>query len=320
MGAPGRRFPYSLALSVLLTFRGGSSGETSHRSGTPVLEPGDRKAILNGAEIAYHVFGHGPPCIAFPGGPGVEWRYLRMPGVEKHLTMIYIEPIGTGGSARLADKAAYSRSRDVTDLEALRAHLGLDRVYLLGHSYGGFVVLEYAIGNPARVAGLILYDTAAADRDEKQWAFVEQRMKRFSERPWYEDAAAAWAVDTASTDEEAHHLWMRYHRFFFFDYDSRKADYDAALAPVRNSVDRTLGGTQQPFDVRPRLSSLGVPTLVIVGTADLITPAEVAEEIHRGISGSRLVVLERSGHFGHMEEPRAFAAAVATWLRSVKSH
>jgi len=309
---------YLATTSAVLTLCGGCIRETSHRSGSSTLPQGHHEAILNGVKIAYHVFGHGRPCIAFPGGPGVEWIYLRMPAVEKNLTMIYIEPIGTGGSARLGSKADYSRARDLADLEALRAHLGLDRVFLLGHSYGGFVALEYALAHAGRVAGLILYDTAAADRDEKQWGLVEQRMKRFSDRPWYEDAAAAWAVDRASSDAEAHDLWMRYHRFFFFDYDSRKDVYDGVLAPVRNSVVRMLA-IQQPFDVRPRLSSIGVPTLVIVGAADLITPPGMAEEIHRGIAGSRLVVLERSGHFGHIEEPLAFAAAVATWLRSTNS-
>ena len=86
---------------------------------------GSHRITVNGAELAYAVHGRGPFAIALPGGPGFGGAYLRMPEVEQHLTVIYVDPIGTGASARLADPAQYKRSRDVADLEALRSALDL---------------------------------------------------------------------------------------------------------------------------------------------------------------------------------------------------
>jgi proline iminopeptidase len=67
------------------------------------LAPGNHGININGVEQHYHVAGQGPLCIAHPGGPGLHWDYLKMRAVEQHLTMLYIEPIGTGSSGRLAE-------------------------------------------------------------------------------------------------------------------------------------------------------------------------------------------------------------------------
>ena len=105
---------------------------------THPLSPGTHHATLNGAALVYHVHGSGPVLVALAGGPGFSWHYLRMPAVEAHATIVYLELVGTGASARLP-AAHYGRARDVADVEALRVHLGLDRIGLLGHSAGGFV-------------------------------------------------------------------------------------------------------------------------------------------------------------------------------------
>src|SRR5689334_22596343 len=116
---------------------------------------------LNGITQRYHVHGSGPVCLAHPGGPGAFWDYLRMPLLEEHLTMIYVEPIGTGGSGRLASHPdGYTRARYAAAVDGLIDHLGVDSVYLLGHSHGGFVAQYYALQHPERVTGVILYDSA----------------------------------------------------------------------------------------------------------------------------------------------------------------
>ena len=125
-----------------------------------MLAPGQHTAVIGGAAVVYHVFGKGPVLVAHSGGPGCDWSYLRMPEVEKVATVVYIEPIGTGASARLANPAEYSRELDVSNVEGLRIHLGLDKIVLLGHSYGGFVAQTYALMYPQHLGGLLLYDTS----------------------------------------------------------------------------------------------------------------------------------------------------------------
>jgi hypothetical protein len=83
------------------------------------LAAGDHLAELDGATLAYHVAGTGPVCLALPGGPGIDSAYLRS-AAERHLTLVYIDPVGTGGSARLPDPGGYTRARYAADLERLR--------------------------------------------------------------------------------------------------------------------------------------------------------------------------------------------------------
>src|ERR1700722_13411648 len=98
--------------------------------------------------------GAGPLILAHPGGPGYDWRYLRMPEVEKVATVVYLEPVGTGSSGRPARATDYTLETYAKGVDAVRADLGLERAILLGHSHGGFVVQAYALAHPERVRAL----------------------------------------------------------------------------------------------------------------------------------------------------------------------
>jgi proline iminopeptidase len=96
------------------------------------------------------------------------------------------------------------------------------------------------------------------------------------------------------------------------------ADYWAhadRLAPVRAAmrawVDPLHGEEPAPFDVREQLSSIAAPALILTGERDFLCGPRWARELHDGISGSQLTILERSGHMAHLEEPEAFSRAVA---------
>jgi len=122
-----------LLLGLLLI---AARSEAADTASPAALRPGDHRAPIHGATIAYHVFGSGPVVMVHPGGPGIEWSFVRMPRLEKFATVVYIEPIGTGASTRLTDPRGYTMDRYVSDVEGLRAHLGLETFVLLGHSHG----------------------------------------------------------------------------------------------------------------------------------------------------------------------------------------
>src|SRR4051794_26936265 len=125
------------------------------------MDIGTHTVELDGLLQRYHVHGSGPVCVALPGGPGVDWAYLRMPALEEHLTMVYVEPIGTGGSGRLASHPhGYTRDRYARALLALLDHLGLATPHLLGHSHGGVVAPYFALHHPRPGAPAGLYGTA----------------------------------------------------------------------------------------------------------------------------------------------------------------
>jgi proline iminopeptidase len=275
------------------------------------LAPGDHLVMLDGEPLAYHVAGTGPVCLAMPGGPGIDAAYLRS-AAERHLTMVYIDPAGTGASVRLADPSGYTRARYAADLEKLRAHLGIEKPCLLGHSYGGMAVLLHAVTHPDRVGRLILYDTTArADAEFSRAA--RARLAVHENEPWFTEVNRGFSEENrVKTDDDATRVLQQIAPAYFFQ---PRADLLAALRRSRgyaapmSAVDRT------PYDLRKELGKITVPTLVLVGRHDFVCAPEVAAEIAAGIPGAELHVFEKSGHFAHLEEPEAFARAIADFVR-----
>jgi pimeloyl-ACP methyl ester carboxylesterase len=284
-------------------------------AGSPFAE-GRHVARIEGAELAYHVRGadrERPPAIVIAGGPGLAWDYLELPAsIANRITLVHLELAGTGTAARSADPSTYSRARDVADVEALRTHLEVDEIVLIGHSYGGFVALEYALAHPDRVAGLVLYDTSATS-GPSLWAEIRANLAARAGAPWFEDAAAAFAAFPKGTsDEELAALFRRAVPLYLHEWPA--ATIEAWLPHVRVSHARSHLTPAEPFDVEARLAELRMPTLVLVGASDFVCSPAMARALADGIANAELVVLDASGHFGHIEQPDAFAAAVLAFV------
>jgi proline iminopeptidase len=293
----------------------------------PELAPGAHRVTIAGSEIAYHVAGSGPIVIAHPGGPGIEWTILAMPQVEKFATVVTIEPIGTGGSGRLPDPRGFTMDRYVADVEGLRAHLGLDKFVFLGHSHGGFVAQSYALAHPDRLRGLILYDTTPTTGTEWQ-KDVEANLQWFKDEPWFAEATDALAHETsATTDEEITAIFRREMPLYFAEWTRRSKEYEPyranvrlTVAPGKATTDSSASnqvGVAPVLEVRERLGAIRVPTLVIVGKRDFVTSEKFGRMLHEGIRGSQFLLLEHSGHMGHIEEPAAFSKGIRSFLKSL---
>ncbi|MGH3739501.1 MAG: alpha/beta fold hydrolase [Micromonosporaceae bacterium] len=87
------------------------------------LAPGTHDVLIDGIALRYHIAGEGPICLVHPGGPGVGWDYLRLPRLEGELTLVYLEPVGTGASGRLADPRGYTLAQYARLVEGLIDHL-----------------------------------------------------------------------------------------------------------------------------------------------------------------------------------------------------
>ena len=148
----------------------------------------------DGTRLAYHRAGEGAPLICLPGGPMQSSAYLGdLGGLTAHRSLVRLDPRGTGESAAPADPASYRCDRQVDDVEALRAHLGQDRVDLLGHSAGGTLAVLYAARHPDRVGRLALVTPSPrpvgleiSDADRRTVAELRR------DEPWFPDAFAAF--------------------------------------------------------------------------------------------------------------------------------
>lgn len=281
------------------------------------LDAGSHDIVLDGVPQRYHVAGTGPVCVIHSGGPGIAWDYLRMPALEAKLTTVYVEPIGTGQSGRLPDHPrGYTIDRYVASLHGIIAHLDVPKVYLLGHSHGGFVAQRYALTHPDRLAGMILHGSAPAAGAEL-FAEATRNLEAFARRHEGKPEAAAilktWASIGGIADDDGYTAVMRQLLpVYFADYWGRERE----LAPLRASMraSHVVGGPA-PFDNRDNLASITVSTLVLAGRHDFICGLRWAKDLVDGIPGSALHVFEHSGHMGHLEEPDGFAEAVTDFVR-----
>lgn len=269
----------------------------------------------------YHVHGNGPVCVVHSGGPGIDWEYLRMPALEEHLTMVYVEPVGTARDSRLPTHPhGYTRERYSSFLEVLVNRLGVPEVHLLGHSHGAFVAAYHAMHRPERVAGVVLYEGAPVTGPEhgaEAARMVEAFAARHADHPGLPGVLAAFAAMPAmSTDEQTTAVARGVLPSYFADYWGE----EERLAPFRNAVRATyISGLDEDLapdvvDDRVALKGLTVPALVVVGRHDVICGVRWARELDELIPDSRLLVLENSGHMGHLEEPGRFAEGVRRFV------
>ncbi|MFJ5263804.1 alpha/beta fold hydrolase [Streptomyces sp. NPDC088387] len=287
------------------------------------LSAGTHTVEIDGVEQRYHVHGTGPVCVAHSGGPGIDWEYLRMPALEEFLTVVYLEPVGSGGSGRLASHPnGYTRSTYSRFLDGLIGHLGVPKVYVLGHSHGGFVAQYHALRHPGRLAGVILYESAPLTGPE-HGAEVGRQVGLFAERnagrPELPAILAGFGAVADATDDARFTALLRtLVPVYFADYWGREEEFAPFRARVSGSYVTSLDEdlVADVVDDTGTLGSLTVPALVVVGRHDFICGVRWGEELHRLIPGAELAVLENSGHFGHIEEPAEFAAAVAGFVNA----
>lgn len=276
------------------------------------LAPGSHGVLVHGIEQRYHVFGQGPICLVHSGGPGVNWDYMRMPRLEEHLTLVYVEPIGTGGSGRLPDHPhGYTVDRYADQLHGLADALSLDRVLVMGHSHGGFVAQRFAIDHPERVTGLLLYATSAFTGDDfmaDAARGVDRFVNHWAGTPEAVSVLRGWRSPRDS--DEAYTASLRDLLPVYFA-DFQGVDIEA----LRDSLHVGLvKGDDAPFDVRLELPDLRVPALVIVGAHDFICGPRWSDTLVDLIPDARCAAFDNAGHFVHLECPYAFADAVVAFV------
>lgn len=276
-----------------------------------------RIASYDGTQIGYRVVGAGPPLVCLPGGPGRASEYLGDLGdLSRSRQLIMPDTRGTGQSADASDPASYRCDRLADDVEALRAHLGLDRVDLLGHSAAGDLALLYAAANPQRVAHLILLTPALRavgieETDEQWWAALARR----SGEPWYPDALAA--VEKAEAGDESLENRRAYMPFLHGRWDdAARAHIEVGVSersrPVRDGF--AAPGAFNPAATRQELGRLAAPVLVYAGELDAGPTPDAAAAGAALFPNATVIVQSGAAHFPWLDDPAFFTAAITSFL------
>jgi proline iminopeptidase len=274
----------------------------------------------DGRKLTYRKLGHGPVLVCHPGGPGFSATYFGdLAALWEQYTLIMLNPRGTGGSDRPADRGAYEVDDYVSDVEDLRQHLGLERVLLLGHSHGGVVAMAYAAMYPARVRRLVLASTLPRFGPAQE-AAMRDGMDRRTSQPWAADAIAALEQEQAGnfkSDQELSDLVFRELPLYFAHFGAAEAGYlDTLKSDLINADALKLFNDEifNTFDLRSKLPSISSPTLVITGDEDFICGPICAEEICAGVPGARQVIVGDAGHMVFVEQPQTFHDEVDDFL------
>jgi proline iminopeptidase len=269
-----------------------------------------------GATIYYEVIGSGSgrPLVLVNGGPGFDHTYLHVStawdALGKNRRVVMYDQRGTGRSIGQHKDQTYTLKDQVSDLEALRAQLGAEQIDLLGHSWGGFLVMAYAALHPERVAHLFIVDSAAPQFKDTVFLFgqvfpdTEVRRNAFGFAEEIND-------DPKAIDAELH----EYLSMIFYSPEKRDAFLAAVPTSVyTRSVNKAVNADLDRFDLNPEIAKYKFPVMVITGRFDMNVAPVVAYKIHQGIPGSKFRIFERSGHLPFYEEPEAFTAAVESFL------
>jgi proline iminopeptidase len=255
--------------------------------------------------------------VAHAGGPGINADYLRMPALDQHLTMVYVDPIGTGASSLLSDGKyfipTYSRF-----FEAVLDHIAEPQTMVLGHSHGGMVPLDLAISNPLAIGGLILYASTPVFGEplwQESLLHIGAFVQRWPDRPEAVRAAEVWRVEVSdqcsNTAKDRQQALNASLPAYFADH---RRTFDPANPPALNITwdTKRSNGTWSAVD---RLKDIHVPTLIICGTHDFVCPPRWSKEMHAAIPNARLLELGDSGHFPHLEQQDEFVAGVAEFCK-----
>ncbi|HEX4826031.1 MAG TPA: alpha/beta fold hydrolase [Candidatus Polarisedimenticolaceae bacterium] len=268
-----------------------------------------------GVTIWYEVTGSGSgtPLIVANGGPGFDHSYLLCGDVwdtlAKGRKVVLYDQRGNGRSSELKEGQPCGLEEQIEDLDALRAHLGFEKFDLLGHSWGGYLVMAYASRHPDRIAHLMIVDSAAPKIQDTVFLF-----KNIYPETTAREDALAFAVELGDDKAVAADL-HEYMTMLFYSPAARDAFMARSSSFVyRQKVNKSVWSDLQRFDLNPELSKFKFPTLVITGRYDFNVAASVAFAIHRAIPGSELAVFEKSGHLPFCEEPAAFLERVQAFL------
>ena len=282
---------------------------------------------VDGYRVWYRIVGGGAgheciPLLILHGGPGAPHDYLEnlQALASEERRVVFYDQLGCGRSDQPDDPALCVVSRFVDEVETVRRALGLERVHILGQSWGGMLAQEYALRQPAGLVSLVLSNTTSS---VPLWVAEANRLRQ--ELPPEVNATLLRHEENGTTDSQeyldATQVYSDRHVCRIRplpDYVKRSFDQIGFVYNYMNGPSEFhIIGVIKDWNVTERLSEIRVPTLIISGRYDESTPLQ-NEILHKGIAGSEWLLLENSSHLANVEEPERYMQAVQDFLEQVE--
>jgi proline iminopeptidase len=283
----------------------------------------------DGVHLFYKVVGSGAETlVAVHGGPGNSLTSIE-PDLEplaKNRTVIYYDQRGNGRSDLIKDREKLSISKHIEDLEAVRTHFKLDKMMLLGNSWGGLLISYYAVAHPDKVERMILHSPAEPTQAFMFEAIdeIQSRLDQRYDRTQRERFRVVSNPQTWIQAKDPRAVCREFFQMIFPVYVAKpesvkllKGDVcSGSEDAVRNQqlVNQQIWRTLGSWNLLPALSVVKAPVLVIHGAADPI-PVESSEAWASAMPNARLLIINGAGHIPQIEQPEIFFKAVETFLK-----
>lgn len=269
-------------------------------------------------DIAYETLGKPEPRSALPviavnGGPGLSHAYMVQNDlwerVARKRLVVFYDQRGIGASKNMKAGASQSMDAQVADLDAVRSALALDKVAVLGDSYGCMVALAYAAAHPEHVAKLVLSDPPGPS-----WKSLVHLLPQVFPDIEQEDTQEQEKLGKDS-DAAARASLRNHFRMIFYSPAKREA-YMSHMGDLgfEPAVGDAVAKATEDLDLTPKLAGFHFPVLVINGRFDLNTAPLTAWNLAHAIPGAKIVFFEESGHLPSYEEPEKYVSVLENFL------
>ncbi|HEX2527375.1 MAG TPA: proline iminopeptidase-family hydrolase [Geminicoccus sp.] len=278
-------------------------------------------ALGGGHKVKAYAYGDGSEVVfLLNGGPGLPCNYLRaphLPIVEAGYRVVVHDQLGTGASDHPDDPSLWTLERYVEEVEAVLDALDLERVHFLGHSWGGWCGIEYALTYPHRIASMVLADTAA------DIPHLLQEIERLRAALGSETVAMMQRFEAMGN--HAHPAYKAAVDLLDFRHIRRLPERPKPVADSRAGFNLPIymavqgpneyhyTGSIRDWNRIDQLHRFTWPTLVIQGQHDVLTPA-CGMHMLNALPNGEIRIFQNSSHSPFYEEPRAYRRALLDFL------
>lgn len=268
---------------------------------------------LDDVDLFYRVEGVGDPALVMHGGLGADHTCFVNSGFNRLSDSLQLTYYDHRCNGRSSCPGIESLTHDnlAGDADKLRAALGHESITVIGHSYGGFTGLEYALRYPAHLRRLILITTSPVFAREEAREIAQRRA------PQLMDTVDKILNAECDSDEGFVQLLTDAAPLYFKDFppfESQFAEAAKDIIPNAEAFKHSFLKLLSHLDLREKLSTIDVPVLILAGRHDWITPPSQSEFMHEQLPNSELVIFEESAHWVYIEEEELFLNTVNDWL------
>jgi pimeloyl-ACP methyl ester carboxylesterase len=274
-------------------------------------------AVENG-RLYYTVYGSGPALVLLHSAwASHEWWKWQIPVLAEKYRIYALDIRGHGKSTPLQKR--YSAAGFAKDLKICHHALNIEKTALIGWSLGGIISMQYCIHNPLQVAALVLIATQGHQNPRLKRQIIVyyfqallKLLTDFSQPRKYDRKAQKFP---SQTDE-----WLKWQVKRMVSPTAPKEVLDWIMADITNNPRKNFweiiksvwdwtGGEQ--------LRRIQVPTLILVGDQDSLTPPSMSQRLHTAIPNSKLIIVKDASHYLVLERPDRVNSEILKFLKDI---